>query len=137
MKRIANQLQIDYDWYICVTRGGLQPCLDLAMLTGQFQIDTLCIRSYHKKVQEDLKYFIKDCNHLRDKSVLIIDDLVDTGKTMQTALNFIRESGKPKLIHSAVIYVKPCTTYIPNFYIEKDVPQDYILFPWDNERKIC
>lgn len=140
MKRIADQLLIKYDWYVCITRGGMQPCLDLAEITNQDSIDTLNISSYKKSTLDkrffSLQYKFKNLDHLSDKTVLLIDDLVDTGDTLKFAVNFINVHGGPRILHTAVIYVKPCTKFLPDFYIEDLPDNDYIIFPWELSRKI-
>ena len=140
MKRIADQLKIKYDWYVCITRGGLQPCLDLAEFTKQTNIDTLCITSYDKSsIDKKLKGFchnLKNLNHLIDKKVLLIDDIVDSGDTLRFAIQFINRQGNPSLLHTATVYVKPHANILPDFYIELLPDNDYIIFPWEMERSI-
>jgi len=140
MKRIANQLIIEYDWYICITRGGLQPCLDLAEITNQGSIDTLNVSSYKKsKLNEkhlSLQCEFKNLDHLSGKRVLLIDDLVDSGDTLKFAVNFINIYGGPRLLHTAVVYVKPCAAVTPDFYIKKLPSNDHVVFSWEAERKI-
>lgn len=140
MKRIADQLSIKYDWYVCITRGGLQPCLDLAEITNQDSIDTLNISSYKKSTLDkrffSLHYKFKNLDHLSDKTVLLIDDLVDTGDTLKFAANFIGVHGCPKTIHTAVVYIKPHTKFLPDFYIEHLPNNNHIVFSWELNRKI-
>jgi len=140
MRRIADQLSIKYDWYICITRGGLQPCLDLAEITNQVNIDTLNVASYKKsKLNEkylSLHYEFKNLDHLSNKTVLLIDDLVDTGNTLKFAVNVVAKHGCPKILHTAVVYVKPHAKFLPDFYIEFLSNNDYIIFPWESSRKI-
>ncbi len=140
MKRIADQLETNYNWYVCITRGGLQPCLDLAEITNQTNIDTLCISSYIKdklnKKCSDLQHKFKSLNHLINKKVLLIDDIIDSGKTLHFAQQYVNMHGKPQLLHTAVVYIKPCATINPNFYIERLVDNSHVIFPWEIQRLI-
>ena len=140
MKRIADQLIIKYDWYVCITRGGLQPCLDLSEITNQGNIDTLNVSSY-KKSKLNEKYFSLQCefknlDHLSGKRVLLIDDLVDSGDTLKFAVNFINTHGSPRILHTAVVYVKPHAKYYPNFYIKNLPDNNHVIFSWETEREI-
>lgn len=132
MHRIAKQLHIKYEWYVTISRGGLQPTLMLSQITGQYNIDTICVRSYDNKSnkQGTLEYTKKDLTHLTDKSVLVIDDLVDTGQTLQFVVDQIALVS-PYVLHTAVMYVKPKSVYLPTFYIKKLPTNDFIIFPWE------
>ena len=142
MKRIADQLKIKYDWYVCITRGGMQPCLDLAEITNQTNIDTLCITSYdwhteeHKKKYLNAKYTHKNIDHLNNKKVLLIDDIVDSGDTLKCATNYITTFAFPKALTTVAVYVKPCAIFIPDFYIERLTCNDHVIFPWELNRSI-
>ena len=139
MKRIADQLKIEYDWYVCITRGGLQPCLDLAEITNQTNIDTLCISSYAKgklNKKRSLQFKLKSLSHLNNKRVLLIDDIVDSGDTLRFAINHIVTLGLPRVLTTAVVYVKPCANLIPDLYIERLANNDHIIFPWELNRSI-
>ena len=140
MKRIADQLEINYDWYVCITRGGLQPCLDLAEITNQTNIDTLCISSYIKdKLNEkcpNLRYEFKNLDHLSNKKILLIDDIVDSGETLHFAQQYISIHGKPQLLHTAVVCIKPCAVINPTFYVEFLPDNNHVIFPWEIQRSI-
>ncbi len=70
---------------------------------------------------------------VRDKVVLIVDDVSDTGKTLNTVVGFITHYG-PKRILTATIYVKPWSMYRPDFYY--DETDAWIIFPWDKAETI-
>ena len=72
---------------IAITRGGLVPAAIVARELGVRVIDTVCIASYDHTKQGDLKVLkgvSADTAKLgggTGKGLLIVDDLVDTGKT--------------------------------------------------------
>src|SRR6201993_3291569 len=72
---------------IAITRGGLVPAAIVARELGVRIIDTVCIASYDHDKQGDLKVLKSisaDTAALgggTGKGLLIVDDLVDTGKT--------------------------------------------------------
>ncbi len=79
---------------VCVTRGGLVPAAIVARELGIRLIETVCVASYNHVLQGELKV-LKDVAGTivgigggRGKGVLIVDDLVDTGKTAKV----VRES---------------------------------------------
>ena len=88
-----------WEGIIAVTRGGLVPAALVARELEIRLIDTVCISSYDHKDQREarvLKNFEGD-----GAGWLIIDDLVDTGKTAEVLRRMI-----PKA-HFATIYAKP------------------------------
>ncbi len=72
---------------IAITRGGLVPAAIVARELGVRVIDTVCIASYDHDKQGDLKVLkgisaeIAKLGGGTGKGLLIVDDLVDTGKT--------------------------------------------------------
>src|SRR6187200_420483 len=72
---------------IAITRGGLVPAAIVARELGIRIIDTVCIASYDHTRQGDLKVLkgvseaVAKLGGGSGKGLLIVDDLVDTGKT--------------------------------------------------------
>ncbi|MHC2438944.1 hypothetical protein ACVMB0_006319 [Bradyrhizobium sp. USDA 4451] len=74
---------------VAITRGGLVPAAIVARELGLRVIDTVCVASYDHDKQGDLKV-LKGISEQTaklgggtGKGLLIVDDLVDTGKTGQ------------------------------------------------------
>src|SRR3954451_6281442 len=72
---------------VCITRGGLVPAAIVARELGIRVIETVCVSSYDHVAQGELRLLkpvAPDIGALgggRGKGVLVVDDLVDTGKT--------------------------------------------------------
>ncbi len=132
MHRIAKQLDgLEFDWYVAISRGGLVPAALLSQITGQRNIDTFCIQRYGDDNKEKtITADSKDIAHLRDKRILIVDDLLDHGRTMKFVLDVIAIC-EPQDIKVAVLYWKPRSIVIPDFYIEKCDDDIWIDFPWE------
>src|SRR4051812_30944361 len=73
---------------VCITRGGLVPAAIVARELGIRLIETVCVSSYDHITQGELrllKSVAADVAALgggHGKGILVVDDLVDTGKTM-------------------------------------------------------
>jgi xanthine phosphoribosyltransferase len=82
---------------VAITRGGLVPAAIVARELGVRIIDTVCIASYDHDKQGELnmlKGVSADTAKLgggTGKGLLIVDDLVDTGKTGRLVDTFITE----------------------------------------------
>ena len=114
----------DFDWYVAISRGGLAPAYRLAQLTGVKNIDTFVAYSYDDETHKPgrMQYLAKDYSHLRGKRVLLIDDLVDRGATMEFAMQKLLEFSLADL-KNFVVYKKAHSTVRPDFYV-KETPSD-------------
>ncbi len=114
---------------VCITRGGLVPAAIVTRELGIRLIETICVASYHdyqnqgqlqviKKVAEDLS---------RDggEGILVVDDLVDTGKTAKVVRDML-----PKA-HFATVYAKPQGRPLVDTFVTEVSQDTWIYFPWD------
>jgi uncharacterized protein len=124
----------NFDWYVALSRGGLPVAGFLAYITGVKQIDTLNIWSYEDHIQGKFNFIEKDFSFLQDKKVLIIDDLVDTGATMQQAIEHIKNFN-PELLETFVAIKKSASQYNPTYYLKNAPHDDWVHFRWDLKDK--
>ena len=108
-----------------IARGGLIPAAIIARELSIRLVDTVCVSSYTIRIQGEIS-ILKEISG-DGEGCLIIDDLVDTGKTAKVVRKML-----PKA-HFAAVYAKPeGRAYVDTFITE--VSQDtWILFPWDAE----
>jgi xanthine phosphoribosyltransferase len=88
----------------------------------------VCIRSYSDKTRGDLEW-LKDIKG-DGTDMLIIDDLVDTGKTAKA----VRE--KLPHAHFATVYAKPLGREIVDSFVTEVSQDTWIYFPWDMELSV-
>ena len=127
-KALAWRL-LDKDFFkgiIAVTRGGLVPAAIIARELDIRLVDTVCVSSYDWKNQKGEVKLLKGIEG-DGSGWLIIDDLVDTGRTGK----LIREL-LPKA-HFACIYAKPAGRPLVDTFITEVSQDTWILFPWDTE----
>ena len=117
---------------VCITRGGLVPAAIVARELGIRLIDTVCVASYHDYKEqgslEILKKVSKDLVDLADgqgSAVLVVDDLVDTGRTAKLVREML-----PKC-HYAAVYAKPMGRPMVDTFITEVSQDTWIYFPWD------
>ena len=117
---------------ICaITRGGLVPAAIVARELNVRIIETVCIASYHDyKNQGELKVLKgvgPEVTSLRGqgKGVLIVDDLVDTGKTARIVRDILPAA------HFATVYAKPMGRPLVDTFITEVSQDTWIYFPWD------
>ncbi len=116
---------------IAITRGGLVPAAILAREMDIRMIDTVCISSYSAgdgdgdKSRGELELIKGAAGD--GEGMLLVDDLVDTGKTAQ----YVREL-LPKA-HFATIYAKPSGRPLVDTFVTEVSQDTWIRFPWDME----
>lgn len=112
---------------IAITRGGLVPAAIVARELEVRLIDTVCVSSYEHQDQGELEVLKPVSDEKDGEGMLIVDDLVDTGKTAK----FVREM-LPKA-HFATVYAKPEGRPLVDSFITEVSQDTWIFFPWDTE----
>jgi xanthine phosphoribosyltransferase len=114
---------------VCITRGGLVPAAIISRELGIRLLETVCIASYHDYTSQGGLMVLKDVD---DKlavdggvTVLVVDDLVDTGKTVRIVRDRL-----PKA-HIATVYAKPLGRPLVDTFITEVSQDTWIYFPWD------
>jgi xanthine phosphoribosyltransferase len=94
-------------------------------------IETVCVASYSHTSQGDLKVLKGVADSVialgggQGARVLIVDDLVDTGKTAKVVRGLL-----PKA-HFATVYAKPMGRPLVDTFITEVSQDTWIYFPWD------
>lgn len=120
-----------FEAIVCVTRGGLVPAAIVARELNVRMIETICVQSYRDyKNQGDLSVLKGIASevtalHSHGKRVLIVDDLVDTGKTARVVRDLLPEA------HFATVYAKPMGRPVVDTFITEVSQDTWIYFPWD------
>ncbi|MCF7935104.1 MAG: xanthine phosphoribosyltransferase [Synergistales bacterium] len=110
---------------IAVVRGGLVPAAVIARELDIHYVDTVCVSSYTLREQGPLSV-LKEIQG-SGEGWLIIDDLVDTGKTARVVREML-----PKA-HFATVYAKPDGRPLVDTFVTEVSQDTWILFPWDSQ----
>ncbi len=116
---------------IAITRGGLVPAAIVARELGVRVIDTVCISSYEHSRQGELRVLkgvsevAAELGQGTGKDLLIVDDLVDTGKTARLVREMLPDA------HFATVYAKPKGRPLVDTFITEVSQDTWIFFPWD------
>jgi xanthine phosphoribosyltransferase len=116
---------------VSITRGGLVPAAIVARELGIRVIETVCVASYDHVTQGELRLLktvaadIVALGGGRGRGVLVIDDLVDTGKTARLVRDLLPEA------HVAAVYAKPLGRPLVDTFITEVSQDTWIFFPWD------
>jgi xanthine phosphoribosyltransferase len=113
---------------VAITRGGMAPAMIVARELDIRIVDTISVKSYDWQQQAEAKVLKAPSAELMKndgEGVLIVDDLVDTGKTLELVRKLY-----PKA-HFATVYAKPQGRGMVDTYITEVSQDTWIFFPWD------
>lgn len=144
-KKLANQLWYnEIDFIIGIGRGGLIPAVMISQYL-KINMATVMVSSYDKKkssgiMESNWEFSIPDQN---DKSwmnsnakILVIDDIFETGATMNKVKKMIRKKFNPATLLTAVLIYKSVNNRkvkYPDFYAVKTEPSFWVRFPWESD----
>ena len=132
-RHLSHLLNAKGPWkgIIAITRGGLVPAALVARELDLRLIDTVCVASYDvaaagaaATVQNELKV-LKSSIAGDGAGWLLIDDLVDTGRTAEVVRKLV-----PKAFF-ATLYAKPAGRASVDMYVKEFKQSKWIHFPWD------
>jgi xanthine phosphoribosyltransferase len=116
-----------FEAIVTITRGGLVPAAIVARELGIRIIETISISSYRDKAQGDIAVLKSIAAEIlaRETGVLVVDDLVDTGRTAQVVRDLLPAA------HFATVYAKPQGRPLVDTFITEVSQDTWIYFPWD------
>lgn len=123
----------DPEIIVAVARGGLVPAGALSYSMGVKLSDAINVEFY-TDVNETLPDPVLlepllDTNSIKGRRVLVVDDVADSGRTLQLVLKLLESHGAE--VRSAVIYAKSRSVVSPT-YVWKHT-DEWIVFPWSAE----
>lgn len=121
-RRITDDLKDANPLFLCVLTGAFPFASDLfRRFEGDAEIAFIRLKSYEGTgTTGDVKQVLGLTKDITDRTVVIIEDIVDTGNTMHSLLADLRSKG-PKDVRIATLLFKPEA-------LEKPVHPDYIGF---------
>ncbi len=133
---LVAKLPGNYDLLLVITRGGMVPACLISEQTDIRNIVAAAVMFY-TDVEETLPdpIFLQfpDDALLRDKRILVVDDVWDTGRTIVAVKErIVAAGGRADL---AVLHYKPEHSRFearPEYYAE--TTDAWIVYPWDPSR---
>ena len=112
---------------VAITRGGMAPAMIVARELDIRMVDTISVKSYqHQSQAEPQVIKPPDMAVVGDGTgILVIDDLVDTGRTLEVVLATMPNA------HIATVYAKPLGRAMVHTFITEVSQDTWIFFPWD------
>ena len=119
------------DYLIGITTGGLIP---LYFLAKKLKVDNIFTISSEKNKKSIVKELLPGIN-LKDKKILFIDEITESGKSLKEARDFLVRKYSPRKIKTATLGInKDKCKFPPDFYVI--IQQgEWIVFPWEKEEE--
>ncbi|MEG1458313.1 MAG: hypoxanthine phosphoribosyltransferase [Acetivibrio sp.] len=137
-KRIAElgaQISKDYEGktvhLICILKGSVFFTCELAKhITPTVTMDFMSVSSYGNAQESTGRVkIVKDLDeHIEDKDVLVIEDIIDSGRTLEYLLDMLN-ARKPKSIKLCTLLDKPDrrVTDVKVDYTGFEIPDEFVV----------
>lgn len=136
LARMVHDSGWEFDQVLCLARGGLRPG-DVFSRIFDVPLAILSTSSYREEagtVQGSLdiaKHITMTRGSLAGK-VLLLDDLVDSGVTLEKVQRHLRENFPAVTeVRSAVIWCKACSSVKPDYYLQYLPTNPWIHQPFE------
>jgi len=132
-KKLVKLIEDDFDAIIAIARGGMT----LAHMLGEYydirnvySINTIGYND-SKKLEKTEVFNIPDIKDA--ENILIVDDIVDSGETMQLVLELLSRRYPQSTFKTAALFYKPTALIKPDWYVK--VADQWIDFFWSVDLK--
>jgi len=116
---------------IAIGRGGYVPArilCDYLVLDG---LTAVKVEHWKKAAAKRGKAVVRYPLNIKiaGKKVLLVDDLTDTGETLDLTVRYLRRF-RPEEVRTAVLLHKTCSIFVPDYFVRKVTKWRWIIFPW-------
>lgn len=130
IKEMAKEIEKDYEGkeitFICILKGSIYFFSELTKnIKNKAKFEFMRPSSYNGTISEDIKLKIDLENSIEGKDVIVLEDIIDTGKTLNYLLKHL-EKQKPNSLKLCTLLDKPSRREI------KGIKVDYIGFTIDD-----
>jgi hypoxanthine phosphoribosyltransferase len=123
------------DLVVGIAKGGWIPARVLSDLLGTLELATLGVKFYLSVAETRNEPVLTQrvSAAVEGKKALLVDDVADTGKSLQLAKAHMLQQGATE-VRIATLYYKPSSETKPD-YCEKETRR-WVVFPWETKETI-
>jgi hypoxanthine phosphoribosyltransferase len=130
LSKAVRNSGFEADVIVGVSRGGWIPARilsdllenpTLANVTAEFYVGVAETKQ-EPSITQPVSVSVKD------KKVLVVDDLADTGKSLKLVTSHLQNRGA-SVVRIATIYRKPWSITVPDYYVKET--RRWVIFPWE------
>lgn len=119
------------DFVIGISRGGWIPAVLLSRLKGGWSLIPIDI----VKIGEERRVsglFALDSSVLTDKNVLLVEDILETGRSLIVAREFLERNGAR--VKTTCFFTRDFSEVKPDYVIAEGLTYE-VVFPWERLKK--
>ncbi|MCC6032612.1 MAG: phosphoribosyltransferase [Desulfurococcaceae archaeon] len=121
---------LEIDLIVGILRGGYIIARILGDMLGTENIGVVEVKFY-KGIEERAERPIITqplTADVKGKNVLVVDDVVDSGRTLEIVTEQVRLRGA-RSVRTAVLFYKPKSIIRPDFFAQET--SEWVVFPWE------
>ena len=135
IKELGAQISEDYQgesvFMLCVLKGGVYFTTELSKrMSVPVSLDFMAVSSYGMETEPSgVVKIIKDLDEsIEGKNVLVVEDIIDSGRTLSLLLENLRQR-KPKTLKLCTLLNKPArrVTDIQVDYVGYEIPDEFVV----------
>jgi hypoxanthine phosphoribosyltransferase len=131
LAHLIKQSRFRSDLVIAIGRGGYVPARVVCDFLLQDMLTSFKVEHWGMAAEEKPAVTVRFplAVDIRDKTVLVIDDVTDTGKTLEVAISYLK-GFNPREIRTAVLQHKVSSLFCPDYFASKEHEWRWIIYPW-------
>ncbi|MCI4405998.1 MAG: phosphoribosyltransferase [Sulfuricurvum sp.] len=119
------------DTVVAVARGGMTLAHALAMSLDVRNLQSIRAESYDGEHQRDRVSIAGKCDLSQSKRVLVVDDIVDSGKTLAELVPSLQSQYPSCEFRVATLFTKKTAEFHPDFSLHE--ADEWIEFFWERD----
>lgn len=129
--QISEDYQGESVFMLCVLKGGVYFTTELSKrMSVPVSLDFMAVSSYGMETESSgIVKIIKDLDEsIEGKNVLVVEDIIDSGRTLSLLLENLRQR-KPKTLKLCTLLNKPArrVTDIQVDYVGYEIPDEFVV----------
>ena len=116
---------------IGIARGGLTLSHCMAEGLDIREVQTIRTELYDKEQKRSAITIFDNCEFCHVSKVLVVDDIADSGETLQEVMRYLKEKYPKIEFVSATLFYKKTSIYKPHFWINE--ADAWIEFFWEKD----
>jgi len=134
LSKITEQLKesnFKPDVIISIGRGGMVPARILSDMLGINEVTMIPAKMYTGVGTRNARPVIGSLSvSIKHKNVLVVDDIVDSGLTIEAVIDLLMKS-TPAQIKTVTVAIKENATIMPSYYDMTAKEEEWVVFPWE------
>lgn len=129
-QKLLEQIKTEtFDGIVAISRGGLTLGHCIAEGLNLRDVQTVRTELYDDTTKRDAIKLFGECKFEKHKKILVLDDISDSGETLDFVMNYLQKSFPCIEFTSATLFYKHSSKYEPNFWVKE--AELWIDFFWE------